>query len=1758
MPDIVNPLFSSPTGTVADMPDIPSVIDHNWKSTPISDPPAIKKAIQGIPGNNINLDDFNNLINTNLGTPKQKEDELKSQVTKGVLDNMDLGPIPEILPSRYFKSSDALRYKQNDRLWKTIGYNPELPQSATDAQYDFGETKWEAVKNTLPKFWSTTSFAFKNYFESYVNTAKAIDNIDNMHNSSTMKDYLQEQRDLEDLSPDYKSDRETKWYNFLPFTGGGTGDFWEQMIPSLGFTAGTVAAAAVEQGAIALATGGIGEIASVGNAARKVFKGISEYYSLKRGISLLRGVVGAKNIVGKLGNGLNVWRLMNGALSESEFEGASAASDFLENWRASYIAEHGYAPSAGETETAHEAANKIARSTILYETPFLMMSNAAQFGNIMGGKGLKNIIKELVGEKGMRLGVIGKNIGVIGEKEATKGFKGIMGSVLTGLKGSAWEGTEESYQALVTKATTDYYNDKYFHKDDASIMKSIGAGFDYITSNQGLMEFAGGFATGSLFQHVPKVLNIIPGVKPKLESRMVEDETGQKQSVEDYKLNTLNKLGIGMTEKIKDDIKRRNLQKTANYLNSADVDKIFKDEGFLNLIKSRQSTFAMAKYMENNDLFNLSNVQITELHKLLYTGLTTGKIDLQIKRLQDFATQDFDTVKDAFGDHLAEQYTTKEEQDMFMQSFKEFSNGLSKKAPEFEKIFNNEKEQHKSIIRGAKANLDDSTNRLNYIVAKLIDKYGEKINEEASQEEVMEMYNANEDVKHHQSIYFSAAEAIKASVLSQAGMMEDAKRAKRVIDHLIQNNTVNVPYHDLPRLFDRSERKKRLAALELKMNSPAEAIAGKEDIYKEQYEEFKKLNDLLEEQYKDGKEYNSKQAAAAIQKYYYALEKDVNIIDNNTPLTTRMSHEEAEQLGLLDEYVKLQNRHQENLNMYNMLSNLANRKKYVDEQSKKIRDFLGMIDAMMEGNTEEDMLKELEALTETTLEETPDTGEKIPDEDDIIITGDTNTDPEDKEEDAPPPDVRYKEPHGALAYHTPLKTVNRETDNTNAAGDLVPDEEKTAYSVLREDPYDQDQTDFIVNELPTILKSGLYKAFIVKDTEELQKERFGAKREENEIIIFKNAAGELLRTKKLKLPVAFSFNEKAFDTHLETRIWIRNREENVTDSREFFEQQKAIGLQARDLLRSGKVSEISIDVDPSTISRGVDETTKELVPVAERFGDFEFEVVGKEGKNIGGQIFDSGSTIARIGNQAFEVIPKRISDDTNLTDNISALMAKTYKSREQALEVKAYLNTIVYTLSGKNYFNITPDFRIEYIVNGKKEGMPEIMKSRINIRTYALKDGYKRYYIEKGTLELKSQDVSAEDYYKYIKGILLTNRKRVKKKDGTLFFGNVNAYFNFTINIPEIKEDVFESTEPVVEQDEVDQILNLFPEHIVKQLSKERWIQKIKSSNDFSHLANSVKKHNGITIKRNTSNPNLASFVGKVWDDKELNEIFKEVKEKLNDLENKNTPTQTVDTQIAEINKRRDEKLEALKTGIPAMITRKTEAELKALGVTDEELNKMTPLVAIQTLINLTADAEIAAINKTEEDMNKTEEIPEVKILPEEEYQRIIALDTVYEIEDEGRRIKREGITLNDVQKAGLRARLETLKSAEDEEKDDIEKGIIDEPVTAQNVVTFKFGGAKYVLDFTVPNNNLTGKIPENFEDFQALVQVLKDIPGVEAKMTSFMDFENHNKREVNNIYIGQKNSGQAIVLDSNLKTVSDPSVLSSAITKEFKDQLCK
>lgn len=887
------------------------ISDFNLPSkTPV--PPGLQPfvlAFEKNPSQTLSSKEYADVVN-NI----QQSDPMKPSLSD-LGNNIDIKPMGSSLSFRLSDPKATSRYERDPKLWEKVGFNPEIPSNVMDAMYDFRETTWESLKSWFPKLANTTAFQYKNYFTEYMDAAEALVKTDSsvLFNQERFTDYKKRMDELEDLYPDYKTDKPVKWYDI------GRGDWWEESSSSLGFTLGTIGAALTESAVITGVTGGIGAIPTSLNSARKVFKSIADYYSMRRGLALLKTAVKGKDIASFANAVGTIYRTFNGALSEATLEGATAKMDFEEAYKNEFFQKNGRNLTKEELKALKATGDSIAKSVIIFQTPFLMASNAVQFGNIIAPK------------------TFGKLFGK-GPKIATEGLESIIeqpakssifSKIGKGFVGSSWEGVEESYQSIVTKSAQDYYQD-ILDKNDKDLLKSIGTGFDYAGSNEGLKEFMAGVVTGGIFQHVGKPLHYI--AKPK-----EVEKDGEKT----FDLKWYNKyLGLGMeTVREKENLKK--LEKMAEKLNSVALQDVFKEEGILSLLKDKRTSFVLSKFIENGDVFNLKNTQNLILNKFLYAGLIKGKIDLQLEKLKNFADLDFETLKGVLS--LDENdFASTEDKENFIKNLKQFSVSVENIAPEFEKIYDQSHRKYNKFLSNATRVEDASRRVYNNILQEMLGKYKKEENsfsiDDVTEERDKELLKqAKINMFHSQAKKIAIEEGIKDVTFAQVGMKNSSKRARSIVNDLnkiIDSSTfselllgTSINFNFLNELFHKNTRKEFIknfkdkeALYVLEENDPRLKNHFK------QVDLLQEIDNILEEKYDDKLDTLS-------DKISDFFSEEVKKENSKIPFSYMFDKSK------IIDFLKLQNQYQENLDMLNFLEENNNFIGTINDSSDKITDF---------------------------------------------------------------------------------------------------------------------------------------------------------------------------------------------------------------------------------------------------------------------------------------------------------------------------------------------------------------------------------------------------------------------------------------------------------------------------------------------------------------------------------------------------------------------------------------------------------------------------------------------------------------------------------------------------------------------------------------------------------------------------------------------------------------------------------------------------
>ena len=111
-------------------------------------------------------------------------------------------------------------------------------------------------------------------------------------------------------------------------------------------------------------------------------------------------------------------------------------------------------------------------------------------------------------------------------------------------------------------------------------------------------------------------------------------------------------------------------------------------------------------------------------------------------------------------------------------------------------------------------------------------------------------------------------------------------------------------------------------------------------------------------------------------------------------------------------------------------------------------------------------------------------------------------------------------------------------------------------------------------------------------------------------------------------------------------------------------------------------------------------------------------------------------------------------------------------------------------------------------------------------------------------------------------------------------------------------------------------------------------------------------------------------------DIKAFDEVYEKYDKLISPLLEKPTAvkvTEDIESEKANIEGGRQAELANLKKGIPAMITKKLESDLKQYGFTDAQINKMTPIVANETLVNAKYDAKLSSLEGGKAGVKPTE-----------------------------------------------------------------------------------------------------------------------------------------------------------------------------------------
>jgi hypothetical protein len=445
-------------------------------------------------------------------------------------------------------------------------------------------------------------------------------------------------KNFEDILPNYmtREEKEHPYLAMIPFAPG-SANFWgESVIKNLGFTAGAIAGAVVQDAAIGFVTGGVGSVPLLANQIGKTALWINK---LAGGTNKVESVLDLARTLGKtekqllkiqqLGNIAQSQKVLNGARygiiswGSAQTEAGVEARDGYRHVKEQLIQEYrdknfGEEPIGQSLQEIEDYSTNAMNTRFGINMALLTVSNAVQFDNLFKSfttaqKGVTGSLTRGIGESG-KVGLKEGSIDVF-EKKAVTGVKDrVWDFVKPKLPNILSEGVyEEGGQFAAEKGTYDYYTRKYKNLNNP-VKKQNWDDLNEIVSSTT-------YGLSEQFNSTEGINNMIVGGLTAMliggGQRMYDRAKGQGQ---DARLNSsvsmLNRYG--MTGILSD--------KYDNTLNSIGIAK------------------EMNAAAESGDIFRYKNLKNDMFFNFVQSRIPSGMHDVtieQLKMLKDLDKEDF-------------------------------------------------------------------------------------------------------------------------------------------------------------------------------------------------------------------------------------------------------------------------------------------------------------------------------------------------------------------------------------------------------------------------------------------------------------------------------------------------------------------------------------------------------------------------------------------------------------------------------------------------------------------------------------------------------------------------------------------------------------------------------------------------------------------------------------------------------------------------------------------------------------------------------------------------------------------------------------------------------------------------------------------------------------------------------------------------------------------------------------------------------------
>ena len=516
-------------------------------------------------------------------------------------------------------------------LWDNKRYPMYHPDLDLENIYGLQQSAWSQWGNSAVKFLGTGLGTFAQSFATIPNTIAAI-KTGKMDALSGDPDGYESRIDgwlknMDDKFPNYYTNKQkdNPWLAIIPFAPG-SANFWgDKVFRNLGFTAGAISGALVQDAAVGFVTGGFGSVpliaAQIGKASlylNKIFAGtnkIDDVFNLaarlgkseKFGLSTLAMGAAATRLNSGFRYSMSIW---GSARTEAAIESRESYRHILETLTNEYkLKNGGNSPTGIDLQEIKNYATDGMNTRFAINMALLSASNAIQFGSLFksfthaGGGGVTGALSREIADAG-KIGLREGSIDVF-EKKTAKSLSGrIWDSVKPTGANILTEGVwEEGGQFATEKGTNDYYTRKYRDLKSPQNLENWNA------VNESVKSVANGLAKQFGTQEGIEAM-IIGGISAMISGKAMEMYDKKQGKGKDARLNSAINI-----------INQQSLTGTLS-------------GNFDNTLNSLGNIAEMNDAIQSKDVFKYKNLKHELFFGLVNSRIPSGMHDVTIAQLE--------------------------------------------------------------------------------------------------------------------------------------------------------------------------------------------------------------------------------------------------------------------------------------------------------------------------------------------------------------------------------------------------------------------------------------------------------------------------------------------------------------------------------------------------------------------------------------------------------------------------------------------------------------------------------------------------------------------------------------------------------------------------------------------------------------------------------------------------------------------------------------------------------------------------------------------------------------------------------------------------------------------------------------------------------------------------------------------------------------------------------------------------------------------